>query len=190
MRRLPFLLAPAVLVVVFGAVWLERTSAGDEPRPAALDRARVPSDALPAGLDPLADRGFDLATSRRVASHLYLVQRAGGEVCQVVAHDDGGGGGACGPADEFFGGKLVAFGTGQNGEPSQPSSFWIAGVARRRVASVRIHFGAVEHDVVLTNDGGFYYEATPQELATGPATAIDALGRSGKLLASYPIPGG
>jgi hypothetical protein len=188
LQRLPFVLAAAAVVaLVFGAVLLEPTSAGDGPTPAAADRARVPGDVLPARMSRLAQVGFDPASSRRVAPHLYLVRRNASELCQVVVHDTGGGGGACGPADEFFGGRLLAVGTGAEG-PS--AGEWIAGVGRKNVAAVRIHLGAQTHDVSLTKDGGFYYESTPEEAAAEPAASIDALGPSGKVLASYPLPQG
>jgi hypothetical protein len=179
-----------VLAAVGAAVLLRPTSAGESPHPAALDRARESADALPRDPTRLAKLGFDPASSRRVASHLYLVRRAGGQLCQMVVHDNGGGGGGCGPAGEFFHGNEIVVGTGWDGRPSNPTSVWVAGVGRRNVAAVRIHFGAVTREVALTTDDGFYYEATAEDLAAGFPTTIDAVGANGRVLATYPLPQG
>jgi hypothetical protein len=164
--------------------------AGGERVPAALERVPNASDAIS---EPSAVRlrslGFDVETSRQIAPDLYLIEREGGRLCTAYASKHAVSGG-CRAKASFFAGEPLLFGIGERGGPNSPSFLVIDGVARPEVLRVRAHFGSVTLDTQPTPEGGFVLTATPEALAHGRPTLLEALDANGRVLKAYKLPNG
>ena len=171
----------AVLKIVSGI-----RASGESPPP-ALQRPARASDALPEAVrGGAAAQGFDLSSARRISPGTYVMRRKGGLLCLVSVGKGMSGG--CNPADSFFHGQPVVFGTSEEGPPSAPTYVRIAGVAREDVAEVRVRFDDATLVTATSADGGFAIEATPAVLAHGAPTTLEAIGKDGRVLRSYSLP--
>jgi hypothetical protein len=166
---------------------LHSGDAADDPLPDALSRTRVPGDAVPDRLAaPLRRAGFDMTSTRRVATQVYLARRDGGLcVVSVVGNELPFG---CMRAGGFFNGHQIFFTISEDGRPTNPTLLRIDGVARAGVASVRVSFGSLARSVAVTADGGFSYTADPEALAMGEPTLLEAMDASSRVLERLPGP--
>jgi|GEM_PF-5051718 hypothetical protein len=161
-------------------------ASGEQP-PSVLQRPAQPSDALPMTVRERAlAEGFDLSSARRISSGTYVIRRNGGFLCLVsVARGMSGG---CNPAGSFFHGEQLVYGISEEGMPNAPSYLRVAGVARGEVAKVRLRFDGLTLETATSSDGGFAIEATADALAHGRPTALDAIGKNGRVLRTYSLP--
>lgn len=165
--------------------------AGAETPPEALDRAHGPSDVFPAeAAQALETKGFDTRLARKVAQDTYLVERrAHGEnlLCVVSTHGNRASGG-CNPKDSFFARQPLVWGLDEEGLPSAPTALWISGLARPHVDTVRLRFRGTALSTKVTEDGGFFTEATSEALAEGRPTVLEAVDPHGRIITKVPLP--
>jgi len=142
----------AVGVASFGLA--RAVMASNEAPPHAMNRPRVSSDALPTGLQAIAEEaGLQLDTSREIAASIYLVAQSGDHLCLVnTAHGMGMG---CVPKARFFDGRAAQLSMSEVGPPDAPSALTLGGIVRSDVATVRVVFPSGTVEVRPTADGGF-----------------------------------
>jgi hypothetical protein len=183
----------AVGIVTVGALLISTrhgSSAGPNPAPAALARARVAADALPAEFSRgVSEKHLNAAGSRRVDAQIWLVPSTDGRtLCMAGVHSGGALSMSCNPAGDFFNEKQLVWGISEQGQPSAPSSAEVMGVARAGVSTVVVHFGSATRQADVAADGGFTVTGDAAALAAGPPSSLDALDAGGKLLEHDELP--
>ncbi len=190
-RILTIALISAAVAAAVGATLAIRASSSNEQPPAALTRARVPSDALPAAaVNAAAQRGLSADQSRMVAPNTYLVSTSDSRELCLVSILNSEMRATCNPRARFFGGRQFVFSIAEEGSPGALSGLTIAGVARPAVAKVEATLpdGTLQ-EATPTADGGFVLSADSAALAAGEPTSIAALNNTGHVLETDPGPG-
>lgn len=174
---------------------VDRVTAGSQPSPAAVERASVPQDALPAAVaHRLTVMGYDTSSSRKIASTVYLVRRPGNLLCFVSIGMPITIG--CQHAENFFSDNPVVFGVLELGSPPSPQQMRIVGVARSDVATIRVSANGNLLMAKPTADGGFAIDlpAGASQSRAGTSTTrpgtLAASNEAGKQLATYALPAG
>lgn len=187
--------------VSFGLFFaVQRVTASSNPSPIALQRSATAADALPSTVSSLLNsQGFVTASSRKVASSLYLVPKSDGSLCMVSIGTLPGGTVSshigCQPSSNFFNGGQLIYGIGGGGPGS--TTLHVAGIAPAGVSQVRVAIGGSTITTQPTSDGGFSVDVPVSNGMTAPTSAgspstsagsIAAIDAGGKVLQSYTLP--
>ena len=189
-RILSIAIVAGALAAAAGATFALRASSSNEQPPAALQRARVASDALPAAaLAAASQRELATAQSRMIATDTYLVPTQSASDLCLVSLLGNEMRATCNPESRFFNGRQFVYLIGEEGAPSSLTGLTIAGVARPAVAEIEAVFpGGITQSVTPSPDGGFTLAATPTALSAGEPTSISALDQAGRVLEAEPGP--
>lgn len=197
----------AVLLLVAAAVGVagaKLTLGADSPHPAALDRPAKTGDAMSS--DARGYLNLAVGDSRKVGSwadsagstrDLFVATSKGlpsnpsyPVTCLELSGPEGGTGGGCNPAGNFFMGQSLVWSSMSITDPKTgKTQTFLVGVATAQVATVDVADSAGHvTNLPVTADGGLFYEVPAADQAAGvKPTALVTHGSDGRVVDRIPV---